>query len=77
MDDLKQIACDAIDGAAEELHGLSDAIWNHPELGFKEIHAHEVLTKYLLDKGFQASLFHYYSCYVFSCILFSKKLFFF
>ena len=55
MEGLKQVACDAIDRAAEELHRLSDAIWNHPELGFKETHAHEVLTKFLVDKGFQVS----------------------
>ena len=59
MADLKRIACGAIDSAAEELHALSDAIWNHPELGFHETHAHEVITKFLIDKGFQASNMFY------------------
>ena len=56
MDDLKKIACDAIDGAAADLHRLSDDIWKHPELGFQEIYAHEVLTQFLTEQGFQASL---------------------
>lgn len=56
MEGLKQVACDAIDRAAEDLHELSDAIWNRPELGFKETYAHEVLTKFLIDRGFQASI---------------------
>lgn len=53
MADLKKIACNAIEEAASELHALSDDIWNHPELGFQEKHAHDVLTQFLKDKGLQ------------------------
>ena len=55
MEELKKVACDAIDNAAAELHKLSDDIWNHPELGFQEKYAHQVLTQFLVKQGFQAS----------------------
>ena len=58
MADLKKIACNAIEEAASELHALSDDIWNHPELGFQEKHAHDVLTQFLKDKGLQASFLY-------------------
>ena len=53
MSDLKKVACDAIDAAADELQALSDDIWNHPELGLSETHAHQVLTRFLDQHGFQ------------------------
>lgn len=53
MDKLKQTACDAIDSAAADLEELSKNIWNNPELGFKEIRAHKVLTEFLDKYGFQ------------------------
>ena len=52
MDSLKQVACDTIDAAADELHEISQDIWNNPELNFEERHAHETLTKFLESKGF-------------------------
>ena len=56
------IACDAIDLAAADLHALSDDIWNNPELGLSETHAHEVLTRFLDQRGFQVfSRFEYQS----------------
>ena len=57
MADLKLIACDAIDVAADDLHALSDDIWNHPELGLSETHAHQVLTGFLDQRGFQVCRF--------------------
>jgi len=51
--DLKRLACEAIDAAATDLVALSTDIWNHPELGFKEKHAHKVLTDFLEKYGFQ------------------------
>ena len=39
---LKKVACDAIDAAADELHKVSEEIWENPELCFKEKHAHAV-----------------------------------
>lgn len=52
-EELKKIACDAIDSAAVELHRLSDDIWQHPELGNKEYYAHALLTDFLEKHGFQ------------------------
>jgi metal-dependent amidase/aminoacylase/carboxypeptidase family protein len=39
---LKQVACDAIDNAAEDLNDVSQEIWKHPELGYEEKYAHQV-----------------------------------
>lgn len=52
-DQLKKIACDAIDSTADELRQISDDIWQHPELGNEEFYAHDVLTKFLEKHGFQ------------------------
>ncbi|XP_070580396.1 xaa-Arg dipeptidase-like [Ptychodera flava] len=48
----KQKACEAIDKAATDLHSLSQEIWKNPELGYKEYHAHQVLTDFLEKNGF-------------------------
>ncbi len=47
---------DTIDSHAEKLHELSEDIWNHPELGYEETRAHDTLTKFLEQHGFQVSL---------------------
>ena len=39
---LKQTACQAIDSCRDELHELSQQIWDTPELFFEEHHAHQV-----------------------------------
>ncbi|CAH1800018.1 unnamed protein product [Owenia fusiformis] len=52
LEDLKKIACDAIDKAAGELNTLSQEIWKNPELNFEEHRAHKVLTEYLTKAGF-------------------------
>ncbi|KAJ8521526.1 hypothetical protein ONZ45_g1800 [Pleurotus djamor] len=36
-----------------DLRKLSIDIHEHPEVGFKEFHAHDVMTKFLEDRGFQ------------------------
>ena len=65
---LKRIACEAIDNKSAELNALSQDIWSHPELNFKEFHAHDALTSfleksrfpsveraYVVDTGFRAT----------------------
>ena len=50
--ELQEAASDAIDQAAEDLHGLSQDIWAHPELNYEEHHAHQVLTDFLEKYNF-------------------------
>ena len=50
--DLYKLASGAIDAASLELHQLSDAIWQKPELGFSEVEAHKNITDFLEKKGF-------------------------
>ena len=52
VDELKRVACSAIDDAAQMLHQIADSIFSHPELAFQEHHAHEVLTNFLENSGF-------------------------
>ncbi len=49
---LKKVACEAIDKAAEDLHELSQNIWNNPELCFQEKYAHETISAFLEKYGF-------------------------
>lgn len=49
---LKTAACEEIDRHANELQGLSQSIWEHPELNFEERHAHQVLADFLEKQGF-------------------------
>ncbi|XP_046561910.1 xaa-Arg dipeptidase-like isoform X3 [Haliotis rubra] len=50
---MKKIACVEIDKHADELNKLSQAIWEKPELNFKEVNAHNVLTDFLEKHGFE------------------------
>ena len=43
----------AIDAASAALRALSLDIHEHPELNFEEVHAHQVLTDYLDNEGFE------------------------
>ena len=52
MADLKEAASAAVHAAKGELKELSGEIWEHPELGFQEHKAHELLTHFLEQKGF-------------------------
>lgn len=49
----KEVASSTIDQASDELSLLGRKIWENPELGFKELKAHEILTKFLEERGFQ------------------------
>ncbi|OWF37534.1 peptidase M20 domain-containing protein 2-like [Mizuhopecten yessoensis] len=53
MADLKKLACDHIDKLTAELGSLSQDIWDHPELGYKEYHAHDVISNFLEERGFE------------------------
>ncbi|MBR2000034.1 MAG: amidohydrolase, partial [Lentisphaeria bacterium] len=48
LEDLKQY----ISGIAPRLRTLSDAIWNHPELAYKEYFAVEQAQNFLQEQGF-------------------------
>ncbi|XP_060069256.1 peptidase M20 domain-containing protein 2-like [Ylistrum balloti] len=50
---LKHLVEQTIDKAAEDLNELSQQIWSHPETADKEVFAHETLTKFLEDHGFE------------------------
>ena len=52
---LKEVALRAIDGFAPELYQLNQKIWRKPELGYQEKYAHEVLTTFLKEKGFEVT----------------------
>ena len=52
MADARKIVTEAIEGEKEGLRGIGQELWANPELGFKEVIAHRVLTDYLESKGF-------------------------
>ncbi|CAD5111226.1 DgyrCDS557, partial [Dimorphilus gyrociliatus] len=52
-EELKRIACKAIDDNAAKLNGVSQEIWSKPELAFEEVEAHKLLTEFLTDQGFE------------------------
>ena len=52
---LRLVAEEAIDRLSEELFELNQEIWRNPELCFEERQAHQLLTKYLEEKGFKVS----------------------
>ncbi|GAA5809229.1 hypothetical protein MFLAVUS_002634 [Mucor flavus] len=52
MNDIKQSISHTIQGLDEELREISLKIHDDPELGSKEFHAYNLLTKYLAGKGF-------------------------
>ena len=55
---LKDVALRAIDNFAPELYELNQKIWKNPELGYGEKYAHEVLTTFFNDKGFEVTRHH-------------------
>ncbi|GFO42665.1 peptidase m20 domain-containing protein 2 [Plakobranchus ocellatus] len=52
MNSEKSFLCSAIERESSSLRAVSLDIWNHPELGYNEHHAHKVLTDFLESKGF-------------------------
>ena len=55
---LKQVALRAIDGYSSELYQLNQKIWKTPELGYQEKYAHEILTAFFEEKGFEVTRHH-------------------
>lgn len=53
MADIKKTAIAAIENTSNSLNTLSQDIWEHPELNYKEHHAHKVLTDFLENQGFK------------------------
>ena len=52
---LKDVALRTIEGFAPELYQLNQQIWRKPELCYQEKYAHEVLTTFFKDKGFEVT----------------------
>ena len=52
---LKQKAKEVIDVYSSELYDLNKSIWENPELCFKETHAHDRLTEFLAERGFDVT----------------------
>ena len=55
---LKEVALRTIDNFAPELYNLNQKIWRNPELGYGEKYAHELLTAYFSEKGFDVTQHH-------------------
>ncbi|XP_070576067.1 xaa-Arg dipeptidase-like isoform X2 [Ptychodera flava] len=49
---LYERACETIESDKQQLFSLNHEIWSHPELGLEEHHAHNILTRYLKERGF-------------------------
>ena len=49
---LKEKAKEAIDIYSPELYELNKSIWENPELALQESYAHDQLTEFLADQGF-------------------------
>ncbi|XP_062502633.1 xaa-Arg dipeptidase-like [Corticium candelabrum] len=49
---LKRVACSAIDQRVSSLRQLSEAIWANPELNYEEHKAHSLLTSFLKREDF-------------------------
>ena len=52
---LKQRSIEAIERYSSELYDLNKSIWGNPELSFKETHAHDRLTAFLVEHGFDVT----------------------
>ena len=55
---LKQRSIEAIDEHSSELYDLNKRIWGNPELAFKETYAHDRLTEFLAERGFDVTPHH-------------------
>ena len=54
-EELKEIACKAIEAKKDKLNEISQEIWKNPELNFEEFKAHALLTSYLEEEGFEVA----------------------
>ena len=52
QNNLKRVACSAIDQRVSSLRQLSEAIWANPELNYEEHKAHSLLTSFLKREDF-------------------------
>ena len=52
---LKEKAKEAIDIYSPELYELNKIVWENPELGFQERSAHDQLTEFLTNQGFDVT----------------------
>ena len=52
---LKLVICQTIDKRLDSLNEISEQIWNHPQLCFEEVFAHDFLTDFLEKEGFEVS----------------------
>jgi amidohydrolase len=53
--ELKERLCDEVDRRAEVIVGVSHSLHAHPELGFAESHAHDVLTSAIAADGLEVT----------------------
>ncbi|KAH8028065.1 hypothetical protein HPB51_012651 [Rhipicephalus microplus] len=49
--DYSPAVCKAVDESASRLRQLSMDLWNNPELAFKEVKSHDLLTWFLEERG--------------------------
>ncbi|KAL3197973.1 hypothetical protein MRX96_044552 [Rhipicephalus microplus] len=49
--DYSPAVCKAVDESASQLRQLSMDLWNNPELAFKEVKSHDLLTRFLEERG--------------------------
>ncbi|XP_037275459.2 xaa-Arg dipeptidase-like isoform X2 [Rhipicephalus microplus] len=49
--DYSPAVCKAVDESASQLRQLSMDLWNNPELAFKEVKSHDLLTRFLEVRG--------------------------
>ena len=54
-ENLKSVICQTIDKRLDCLNEISEKIWNHPQLCFEEVFAHDLLTDFLEKEGFEVS----------------------
>ncbi|XP_064457494.1 xaa-Arg dipeptidase-like [Ornithodoros turicata] len=52
----KEMVENTVDLHAEELHQLSQFLWNNPEVAFQEVKAHNYITKFLESEGFRVTI---------------------
>lgn len=52
---LKSLVCETIDKRLDSLNEISEKIWNHPQICFEEVFAHDLLTDFLEKEGFEVA----------------------
>ena len=55
VDELKRIACEAIDENSEQLRELNHDIWIHPDTNYKEKECHGILTDFFKEYKFEVT----------------------